>query len=157
MLRYLGLLYPNNCDSLRRLHHSLGTKLILLLYLPSPRISFTLNSKPSSLINPFLFSLFALTLVGSLVPWPSKRFSSHCHFHSVVHYRLVHLCQCRWVSVHRLYSCLARFIYRHSKSLHSSSYSILSGEIIIIIISHWLTALPTVITAGWPDNKAKPV
>jgi len=48
------ILYPNNCGNLRRLHHS---SLILLLHLPCSRISFTLNSKPSSLNNPFLLSL----------------------------------------------------------------------------------------------------
>jgi len=46
----------NNCGSPRRLNHS-ALQLILLLYLPSPRISFTLNSKLFSLNNPFLLNL----------------------------------------------------------------------------------------------------
>jgi hypothetical protein len=53
---YFGILYPNNCGNLRRLHHS-SLLLILLLHLPCPRISFTLNSKLFSLNNPFLLSL----------------------------------------------------------------------------------------------------
>jgi len=56
MLLYFGILYPNNCGNLRRLHHS-SLLLILLLHLPCPRISFTLNSKCFSLNNPFLLSL----------------------------------------------------------------------------------------------------
>jgi len=53
---YFGILYPNNCDNLRCLHHS-ALLLILLLHLPCPRISFTLNSKLFSLNKPFLLSL----------------------------------------------------------------------------------------------------
>jgi len=44
MLLYFGILYPNNCGNLRRLHHS-SLLLILLLHLPCPCVSFTLNSK----------------------------------------------------------------------------------------------------------------
>jgi len=61
------------------------------LHLPSPRISFALNSKLFSLNNPFLLSL--AQIVDSLAPWPSQRFSSHSHFHSVVHFHLGHLRQ----------------------------------------------------------------
>jgi len=53
---YFGILYPNNCGSIRRLHHS-ALLLILLFYLCCPRISFALNSKLFSLGNPFLLSL----------------------------------------------------------------------------------------------------
>jgi len=42
MLLYFGILYPNNCASLRRLH-LMALLLFLLHYLPCPRISFTLN------------------------------------------------------------------------------------------------------------------
>jgi len=56
----IGILYPNNCGSIRRLHHS-ALLLILLLYLPCPHISFTLNSKLFSLDNPFLLSLVCKT------------------------------------------------------------------------------------------------
>jgi len=48
-----GILYPNNSGNLRRLHHS-SLLLILLLHLPCPRISFTLNAKFFSLNNPSL-------------------------------------------------------------------------------------------------------
>jgi len=77
-------------------------QLILLLFLPYPHTGYTLNSKPFSSINPFLFSLLAPTLVGSLAPWPSARFSSHCHFHYVAHFHLVHLRQWLWINLHRL-------------------------------------------------------
>jgi len=50
-LLYFGILNPNNCGSLRRLHHS--ALLLILLYLPCPSISFTLNSKLFSFDNPF--------------------------------------------------------------------------------------------------------
>jgi len=55
MLLYFGILFQNNCGSLRRLQHS--ALLLILLFLPSPRISFTLNSKTFFLNNPFLLSL----------------------------------------------------------------------------------------------------
>jgi len=56
MLLYFGILSPNNCGSLRRLHHS-ALLLVPFLHLPCPRISFTLNSKLFSLNNPFLLSI----------------------------------------------------------------------------------------------------
>jgi len=51
--------------------------------------------------------LFAPTLVGSLAPWPCQlRFSSHySHFHSVVHFNLVHLRQCLRISLISNSSC----------------------------------------------------
>jgi len=89
MLLYYGILYLNNSGSPRPINHSV-LQLIILLYLPSPHISFTRNSKPSSLINPFLLSLFAPTHVGSLALWSSP----HRRFHSIIHPHLVHIRQC---------------------------------------------------------------
>jgi len=62
-------LYPNNCGNLRRLHHS-ALLLILLLHLPCPRISFTLNSKLLSFNNPFLLILLSLLHQLLSVLWP---------------------------------------------------------------------------------------
>jgi len=56
MLLHFGIIYPNNCENLQRRHHS-SLLLILLLHLPCPRISFTLNTKRFYLNNPFLLSL----------------------------------------------------------------------------------------------------
>ena len=67
MLLYFGILYPYNFGSPRRINHS-AIESILLLFLPSPHISFTLSSEPSSLINLFLLSLFAPTPVSSQAP-----------------------------------------------------------------------------------------
>jgi len=67
-------------------HHSkhvnvLPVKCMWVLFLPSPLVSFTHNSKCSSFTNHFHFSLFTHTSVSSLTSWPGSRFSSHCHFH----------------------------------------------------------------------------
>jgi len=50
MLRYFGILYPNNCGSLK-------------------------NSKIFFLNNPFLLSLLHQLLSVLMAPWPSKQFS----------------------------------------------------------------------------------
>jgi len=85
MLLYSGILFQNNCGSFRRLHHS-ALLLILLLFLPCPHISFTLNSKPFFFNNPFLLSLVCtnscrvsgpLTLLTVFI---SQSFSLCCSF-----------------------------------------------------------------------------
>jgi len=53
---YFGILYQNNFNSHRRINHS-ALQFILLLYLPCPRIIFTLNCKMFSLNNTFLLRL----------------------------------------------------------------------------------------------------
>ena len=53
--------------------------------MPSHRIGFTLNSKPFSLINPYPLWSVALDPVGSLPLDLANGFSSHCHFHNVIH------------------------------------------------------------------------
>jgi len=115
MLLYFGIVYPNNCGNLRRLHHS-SMLLSLLLHLPCPCISFTLSSKPFSLNNPFLLSLVCtnscrfsgpltyLTVFISVIFTPS--FISPCSSSSV--------------SVNKPPSVLAAWqaLCRHSESLH---------------------------------------
>jgi len=57
------------CKTLLLAHQALGiTTDSTRLQLPSLRISFTLNSKPFSLINPFLLSLFGPTPVSFVAP-----------------------------------------------------------------------------------------
>ena len=139
MLQYYGILFPNNSASLRPINHSV-LQLIILLYLPSPRISFTLNSKHSSLINLFLLSLFAPSLS---VLWPNDLANG---FHLIVIFTLsfiltsfIYASVCEKASIS--FSSLAGFENRHSKSPHS--FFILSlhpCEVIIIII---IVILPT--------------
>jgi len=91
MLLYFGILYPYNCGNIWRLYHS-ALLLILITHLPSPRISFTLNSKMFCLNNPFflLHHLFS-------VLWPldlANGFRLTVIFHSFVYFHLVHLRQC---------------------------------------------------------------
>ena len=41
---------------------------------------------------------------------------------TIVHPHLAHIRQCLWKSIHQLFSCLADFENRHSKSPHSFSF-----------------------------------
>jgi len=99
--------------------------------LASPHISFTLNSKHFSLNNPFLLSLLHQLLA---VLWPldlANGFHLAVIFHFVVHFHLVHLPQCLWIS---LPSVIADWqaLYRHTKSppdLHSQ-WSV--GQLLLI-------------------------
>jgi len=130
---YFGILYPKNCGSLRRLHHS-ALLLILLLYLPCSRISFTLNSKRFSLNNPFFLSLVCtnscrfsgpLTLLTVFIPQSFLLCRSFLPRSSI--------CP---VSVNKPPSVIAAWqaLYRHSKSPHWSSLKMVSRAFIIIII-----------------------
>ena len=71
-------------------------------------------------ILPFLVCSH-LTPVGSLAPWPSLLFSSHCQFHSFIH---SHLVSSTPVSVKKPPSVIAAWqaLFWHSKSPHSFHY-----------------------------------
>jgi len=134
MLLYFGILFQNNCGSLQHLHHS-ALLPILLLFLPCPRISFTLNSKFFFLINPFLLSLVC---------------TNYCRFSRPLTLLTVFISQsfspCRsfshrsatQVSVNKPPSVIAAWqaICMHSKSPHWSSFTTVSGAIIIIYYTH---------------------
>jgi len=132
---YFGILFRNNCGSLRRLHRS--ALLLILLYLPCPRISFTLNSKLFSLNN-FLLSLVytnscrlsgPLTLLTVFISQSFSPCRSFPHRSSTP------------VSVNKPPSVIAAWqaLCKHSKSPHWSSLTMISGAIIIIIF----------LRAGW--------
>jgi len=132
MLLYFGILYPNNCGSIRRLHHS-ALLLILLLHLPCPRISFTLNSKLFSLNNPFLLSLVCTN---------SCRFSGPYDLVNVFIWQSFSLCRSfsphssSPVSLNKPPSVLATWqaLCRHSKSPHWSSLTMVSRKLLLLLL-----------------------
>jgi len=131
MLVYFGILYPNNCGSLRRLHHS-ALLLTLLLYLPCPRISFTLNSKRFSLNNPFLSCLHQLLSVL----WP---FDLANGFHLTVIFTLsfIFTSFIYPVPVNKPPSVIAAWqaLFRYSKSPHWFTHNGLWGNYYLLLFT----------------------
>jgi len=132
VLLYFGILFQNNCGSLWHLH-LLALLLILLLCLPCPRISYTLNTKPFFLNNPFLLSLvrtnfcrfFGLLTLLTVFIWQS---CSRCRSSSQR--------SSTSVSVNKCLSVIAAWqaLFRHFYSSHRSSVTMVSEA----IINYWL-------------------
>jgi len=119
-----------------------------LIDLPICFISFTLNSKPFSFNNPFLLSLLHQLLSVLWLLDLANGFHLTVIFTLSVHFHLVHLRQCLWISLLKLSLLCRLYIYRHSKSPPLSFTQNLRAIIIIRPIICKPSSKPNLTTIG---------